>query len=325
MADVICLGILVADVIARPVDEYPKRGELTLCQQIEPSVGGCAANTGIGLQKLGVQTGILGKTGNDGFGDFLRDVLSEHGLNASGVARDEKTSTSATMVMVSADGERSFIHCLGANATFTADDVNWDLIKGAKLLHIAGHFLMPSFDGSPCAEVLRRAKEMGITTALDTAWDASGKWMKTLRPTLPYIDYFVPSYSEARRCMADLDVSNDSPENVARAFQDEGVGVVALKMGEAGSYIRAGQNENYKEYRIPPFRVRAVDATGAGDAFAAGFLAGVMNGFDLETTGKLANATGACCVTQVGTVGGIRPLEETLAFVEEQEKRGWHK
>ena len=116
MADAICLGILVADVIARPIDEYPKRGELTLCDEMKPSIGGCAANTGIGMQKLGVSTGIMGNTGADGFGDFVRDVLSEHGLDTTGVARDEKASTSATMVMVSQDGERSFIHCLGANA-----------------------------------------------------------------------------------------------------------------------------------------------------------------------------------------------------------------
>lgn len=200
MADAICLGILVADLIARPVDEYPKRGELTLCDQIKPFIGGCAANTGIGMQRLGVETGIVGQIGDDGFGDFICDVLGENKLDARGVSRDDEASTSATMVMVSADGERSFIHCLGANATFTAEDVDWDLIKYAKLLHIAGHFLMPGFDGEPCAGVLRKAKELGITTALDTAWDASGRWMETLRPTLPYIDYFVPSYSEARRC-----------------------------------------------------------------------------------------------------------------------------
>ncbi len=320
MADAICLGILVADVIARPIDEYPKRGELTLCAEMKPSIGGCAANTGIGMQKLGVSTGIMGNTGTDGFGDFVRDVLDEHGLDTTGVARDEKASTSATMVMVSQDGERSFIHCLGANATFTADDIDWELVKKAKLLHIAGHFLMPGFDGQPCADVLRKAKELGVTTALDTAWDASGKWLQTLRPTLPYIDYFVPSYSEARRCVENLE-GRDSPENVARFFQDQGVGVVALKMGEVGSYIRAGKEEDYREYRIPPFRVKALDATGAGDAFAAGFLAGVMHGYDLEKTGKLANATGACCVTKVGTVDGIRSLDETLAFIEDQEKR----
>lgn len=316
MARVVCLGILVADVIARPVDEYPKRGELVLCQQMKPYIGGCAANTGIGLQKLGVPTAIEGKVGRDGFGVFVSETLQSHDLDVRGVAIDESASTSATMVMVGADGERSFIHYLGANATFSADDVNWDIIAEAELLHIAGHFLMGSFDGEPCAQVLRRAQEMGVKTALDTAWDATGRWMETLRPTLPYIDYFVPSYSEARRCIAELGPERDTPEAVARAFQDEGVGVVALKMGEAGSYIRAGE----EEWKIPAFRVSAVDATGAGDAFAAGFLAGVMHGFDMETTGKLANAVGACCVTEVGTVAGVRSLPETLAFIEEQNK-----
>ena len=324
MADVTCLGIFVADLIARPVDEYPKRGELSLCEAIKPFIGGCAANTGIGLQKLGVSTGVMGKVGRDGFGEFVKGVLGEHGLETAGMTEDEVASTSATLVMVARDGERSFIHCIGANATFTQSDVNWDLISSSKLLHIAGHFLMPGFDGAPCAAVLHRTKELGITTALDTAWDASGKWLQTLRPTLPYIDYFVPSYSEARRCVEGLGFK-DTPQNVAKFFQDEGVGVVALKMGEAGSYIRGGAQDDFCELQIPPFRVRAMDATGAGDAFAAGFLAGVMHGFDLEKTGKLANATGACVVTEVGTVAGYRSLDETLEFIEEQEKAGWHK
>lgn len=324
MADVTCLGIFVADVIARPVDEYPKRGELSLCEAIKPSIGGCAANTGIGMQRLGVNTGVMGKVGRDGFGEFVKGELSEGGLDIAGISEDPVASTSATMVMVAADGERSFIHCFGANATFTEDDVNWDIIGASKMLHVAGHFLMPSFDGAPCARILKRAREMGVITALDTAWDASGRWLETLRPTLPYIDYFVPSYSEARRCVEGLQ-GKDTPENVARFFQDQGVGVVGLKMGEAGSYIRGGKEQDYCELQIPPFRVRALDATGAGDAFAAGFLAGVMHGFDLEMTGKLANATGACCVTEVGTVAGIRSLDETLEFIKVQEKTGSHK
>lgn len=319
MAEAICLGILVADLIARPVDTYPKRGELMLCEELTPSIGGCAANTGIGLQRLGIETGIIGKTGDDRFANDIDIALNKNGIDVRGITRDLDTSTSATVVLVSEDGERSFIHSIGANAKFTADDINWELVQKAKLLHIAGHFLMPAFDGKPCAEVLRRAKELGVSTSLDTAWDVTGAWMKILRPTLPYIDYFVPSYEEARLCAAELGVRDGSPENLARAFQDEGVGVVAIKMGKDGCYIRAGKAENYCEYQIPAFNVEAVDATGAGDAFAAGFLAGVLNGFDLETTGKIANATGAKCVTQVGAVAGICSLEETLAFIKEQE------
>lgn len=312
MAEIVCLGIIVADVIARPVDAYPQRGELSLCREMRPSIGGCAANTGIGLQKLGVPTAIIGKVGRDGFGDLVRDILQSHGVETKGMVTDEKTATSATMVMIASDGERSFIHYTGANAEFIDADVNWDIVRGAKLLHVAGHFVMPKFDGVPCAETLKRARQMGLKTALDTVWDASGAWMEKLQPVLPYIDYFVPSFHEARQCFPNL----HTPQDVARAFQDEGVGVVALKMGEAGSYVRNGN----EEWLLPAYEVQSVDATGAGDAFAAGFLAGVVRGYDLEICGRLGNAVGACCVTQVGTVAGIRSLDETLKFIESHGK-----
>ncbi len=311
---VVCLGILVADVIARAVDRYPGRGELTLVDEMHPSIGGCAANTGIGLAKLGVATSVMGKVGRDGFGDLVTGVLRDEGLDTRGVAIDKCAYTSATMVMIARDGERSFIHHTGANAAFTFDDVDWRLLEEARLLHIAGHFLMPGLDGLPCAQVLKRAREMGLTTSLDTAWDATERWMD-LRPTLAHLNYFVPSFAEAQRCAQSLNPRANTPRDVAQVFLDEGVGVVALKMGEEGSFVKSRDGE----WRIPAFQVRSVDATGAGDAFAAGFLAGVLNGFDLETAGKLGNAVGACCVTQVGTVAGIRSLEETMAFIEEQE------
>jgi len=326
--DVVCLGILVADLNARPVGEYrvvteqpheemavlgAPRGGLTHCEGMQLSIGGCAANTGIGLQKLGVKTAVIGKVGRDLIGHYVRGELKGHRVHMRGVVTDPDAATSATMVLIAADGERSFLHYPGANATFNADDINWDLIQDAGLLHVAGHFLMPQFDGGPCAAALKRAREMGLKTALDTAGDQSKMTMELLRPVLPYVDYFVPSYSEARRCVESYGTGRDTPEEVARVFLDEGVGVVALKLGESGSYIKTRDGE----WHIPAFAVNAVDATGAGDAFAAGFLAGVVRGFDLETAGRLASAVGACCVTEIGTVQGVRSLEDTFAFIEQ--------
>lgn len=311
MASVVCLGILVADVIARPVDSYPARGALQLAETISPYIGGCAANTGIGLQKLGIETGVFGKVGRDGFGDFVIDVLKSHAVDARGVAIDEKTPTSATMAMIASDGERSFIHSIGANAAFTADDIDWDLLRGTKLLHIAGHFLMPAFDGAPCARVLEKARALGIETSLDTAGSPTDSWPESLRLCLPHLDYFVPSFHEALRCVPSS--VEATPQAVARYFQDAGTRVVALKMGEVGSYVRAG----YDEWSLSPYRVAALDATGAGDAFAAGFLAGVVNGYDVENSARLGNAVGACCVTGIGTVAGVRSLPETLQFMAE--------
>ena len=110
MADVICLGILVADAVARPVREIPAKGKLVLVDDLQLSSGGCATNTGNALGKLSIDTGIIGKVGQDGFGDFLINTISSFGVNTEGIKRDPSTNTSATLVMVDEDGERSFIH-----------------------------------------------------------------------------------------------------------------------------------------------------------------------------------------------------------------------
>lgn len=310
MADVTCLGILVADVVGKPVDEVPDRGKLTLVDTMELHTGGCAANTGIALAKIGVDTAIIGKVGDDGFGDFMIKALGGWGADCSGIVRDGTSNTSSTMVMVHGDGERSFIHYIGANAALTEDDVNFDVIKNSKILHVAGTFLMPAFDGEPTARVLKKAQEMGVTTSLDTCWDSKGNWMKLLEPCLPYMDYAVPSIEEARMCTGQHD-----PADVAKAFMDKGVKTVALKMGDQGCYIRSAD----VELSIPIFPVDAVDATGAGDSFAAGFLAGVVNGWDLERTGKFANATGAFCVTAMGASTGIKDQKTIEQFIASRE------
>jgi sugar/nucleoside kinase (ribokinase family) len=305
--DVACLGILVADVITKPVDEYPKRGQLVLCDQIELHSGGCAGNTGIGLARLGSDVAVLGKVGADGFGDFVIDRLTRECCDCSGIVRDRDTNTSATCVLVHGDGERSFIHNVGANAKIKPDDVNMGIVRSAKILHYAGHNLMPGFDGAPAASILKAAREAGLTVCLDTAWDATGQWMKLIEPCLPYVDICLPSFDEAK-----LITGKESPRDVAAVLMDHGVKTVGLKMGTEGCYVRTER----EEITLPIYRVVPTDATGAGDAFVAGFLRGVLAGWDLEWTARLANAVGALCVTGIGTTQGIRDWKETLAFME---------
>ena len=307
MPDVACLGILVADLIAKPVDAWPERGKLVLCDQTEMHTGGCAANTGVGLVKLGCEVGVLGKVGNDGFADFLVGRLQDYGCDCSGIVRARDASTSCTFVMVHSDGERSFIHNCGANGRLRPEDVNWDIVRASKILHLAGHNLMPGFDGGPAGSVMRRAKELGLTTCLDTAWDASGQWLTLVEPSLRHTDIALPSYEEAR-----MITGRDDPRDVAQVLLDFGIRIVGLKMGIEGCYIRTAEGE---EVRLPIYEVETVDATGAGDAFVAGFLRGVLEGWDIERTGRLANAVGSLCCTGIGTTQGIRGWDETLAFM----------
>ena len=303
MPSVICLGILVADVIGRPIEAVPAPGALALVESITPHIGGCAANTGIGLHRLGVETAIVGAVGDDGFGAFVRGVLQSEGVQVSGVISKD-APTSATMVLVAPDGERTFLHCVGANAAFDNADFDAQTLDGTRLLHIAGHGLMPAFDGAPCAQVLAQAQKRGVATSLDTAGAPDENWRQNLRSCLPHLDFFVPSLHEVRDLFPDC----QSPEAIAARLIDEGVGCVAIKMGEAGSYAldRDGQSSH-----ADALDVAVMDATGAGDAFAAGFLAATLRDLPLQTCLQMGNATGARCVQAVGTIAGLGDWQAT--------------
>lgn len=306
MTQIVCLGILVADVVGKPIDAFPPKGTLAAVERMELHAGGCAANTAIGLGKLGVGVGIQGKIGRDGFGEFLMGTLARANVDATQLSQTNDAATSATMVAVDHDGERTFLHHPGANAAFTQNDVNWPQIEASQILHVAGPFLMPQFIGDGCAHVLKRAQSLGKTTTLDTVWDFTGRWMNVLKPSLPHLDYLLPSLEEAKQL-----TGRETPREIAETFLDAGVKVVGLKLGDTGCYLRTAAGD---ELTIPALSVHAIDALGAGDAWAAGFLCGLSRGWDLEKTARFANAVGASAVEKLGATTGIRSFDETCAL-----------
>lgn len=304
---VVCIGILVADVVGRPVADVPAPGRLSLVEEMSLHMGGCAANAATVLARLGIATEVAGKVGDDPFGDFLLAELERRSIGRDGVRRDTGAGTSATMVMVAPDGERRFVHYIGANARLSLDDIDLGHVERAAVLHVAGSLVLPGLDGLPTAELLRRAQAAGATTFLDTVWDPTGGWER-IQSCLPFIDFFVPSLPEAQAI-----TGREAAGEVAQALLDAGVGTVALKMGERGSLVMA---QDGVARLLPAYEVTAVDATGAGDAFAAGFIAGVRLGWDLAQTQRLAHATGALAVMGMGAAGATRDLVGTLAFME---------
>jgi sugar/nucleoside kinase (ribokinase family) len=305
---ILCLGILVADLVGKPLRAVPEPGRLVLVEEMGLYTGGCATNAATALARLGLPVELMGKIGQDALGDFVLRAMEARRIGTRGVKRDPEAGTSATMVIVDPAGERRFIHYMGANARYTLADVDWGMLAGASILHVAGSLVLPGIDGEPTAELLRRARQMDVVTFLDTVWDDTGRWMQLLEPCLPEIDYFIPSLPEAQAI-----TGLEEPHQVARALLDRGVGTVGLKMGAEGCLVLTGEGE---ELRLPAFEVEVIDATGAGDAFAAGFIAGVWQGWPLEKTARFANAVGALCVTGMGANGGVRSLPETLDFME---------
>lgn len=306
MPDVTCVGVLVADVIVRPVDTWPDPGRLVLVDGIDLHSGGLAHTTGIALAKLGIPAAVVGRVGRDLFGTFLIDTLREHQVEVH-VGRDDTGSTSTTVVAVAGNGERSFLHLPGANTRLTREDVPEALLASSRVVHLGGYFLLPALDGSPAAAMLQQARTHGCRTSLDVAWDPCGRWMGTLAPCLPHLDLLFGNREELARV-----THVDDPPRMASVLRELGVRIVAVKLGEDGAYVDGGSWRG----RLPAFSVDVVDTTGAGDAFCAGFLAGYLRGWDLEHTTRFANAVGAMCVTSVGGSTGVRSMTETLRFVE---------
>jgi sugar/nucleoside kinase (ribokinase family) len=303
MPDIVCLGQFTADVVVTPVSALPEKGKAIFVNNISLHNGGCACNTAVALGKLGIDTAVVGKVGCDTFGDFLIKVMNDVNLDTSGIVRDCSVNTSTTTVLVSPDGERSFLHYYGGNAKMSEDDVNYDIIKTAKILHVAAAFLVPGLDGEPMARVLKKAQQMGVKTSLDTAWDAEGRWMQLLEPCLRHIDIFIPSIEEAQ-----ILSGKEHASEIAEVFMGYGINMVVLKLGSEGCYARTLEDE----FTLPAFKVeKVVDTLGAGDSFVAGFLAATVSGWNLRKACKFANAVGAACVSAKGS-SGIKTIQEII-------------
>jgi len=311
MFDICCLGLLVVDITATPVDKLPNVGGVELLDGIQQGLGGCAANTGIAMAKIGYNIAVIGKVGNDSFGKYTLDVLAENNINIKGVAQCMDVPTSSAIVLLNSEAERSFLHVQGANGTINVDDIDFSIIQNSKILHIAGANLMPRLDGEPTGKILKRAQQAGVYTSMDTAYDAFDRWMENIGPCLEHLDLFVPSYDEARMLSGKTDVAE-----MADFFLSHGVKLCVIKTGKDGCYIK---NNSGSELSVPTFDdIKVADTTGAGDAFVAGFLTGILQEWTLESCGRFANAVGSMCVSQMGTSEGIRSLNDTLSFLRER-------
>ncbi len=312
MKKIACVGILVADVMVETVERYPEKGVLEPVKAITMHNGGNAMTASINTKKLGAESYMVGMVGADMFGQFLKSRLDEAGVNTQGLKISDKAQTSASVLMIDKNAERSFFHCTGTNAVFDESDIDYSIIEKCDMVFVTGSFLMDTFDGEGTMKFLKKCKEMGKTTFLDVCWDAKGQWGKLLDMSMPYIDYLMPSIDEAV-CIA----GKEDPDEIADVFVSKGAKNVVIKLGSKGSYLR--KDGETKGQVFKPFYIEnPVDTTGAGDSFCSGFLAAYAAGKTPEECMVFANAVGAHCVMAVGATTGIKPFEDIMKFIEER-------
>jgi sugar/nucleoside kinase (ribokinase family) len=307
---IVNVGICTVDAIGQYLDEYPTRRGLVLFDRLTLTTGGNAVNCSIALRKLGLECEAIVKVGRDILGDLVRRELQRHGVGLRGFVESDDASTPFTFVCAHRDGERSFLHTPGTNATITLADVDMSLVDKADLVLLTGTMLMAHLDGEPSGELLRRARQGGGVTLLDTVFASTAsrrQWEQAVYPCLPHLDYFVPSLPEARALTGLDDVAQ-----IAESFRRRGCRNVVIKLDAEGAFCL---DERGRRYRVAAYCVpNPVDATGAGDCWCAGFIAGLAGGLDLVECVRLGHAVAAHGIQATGASTGVPSLEVVRQF-----------
>ena len=280
-------GTLVADILARPVGDWPKHGNVVSIEEIEVQPGGAVANTGQILERLGVPVSVHATVGSENLGQITRSLL-ESWATRSGIQMLTGHRTTATIVAVGQDGDRNFINAPGACDLFRLREaqVDEDVRLGARALHVGYALILPAFDGHPMKRALHRAKELGILTSLDVTYFDSPLW-STLIDLMPEVDVFCPSLSEAEAI-----TGKSGAAAAAEALERAGVKQFIAVTNGAVIRIPGEFEEN-----LPALPAKAIDTTGAGDAFIAAVLAAWYRGLDWRTAARAGIAAGSLAVT----------------------------
>jgi sugar/nucleoside kinase (ribokinase family) len=302
---VLCSGNVVYDTLVRPVEEWCW-GTTTFVESIEYHIGGNGANTSIALAKLSVPVRLLATVGRDDQGRFVSEALRAAGVDTRELATVE-APTAATVAIVNRAGNRKFLHRMGASAVAFPVPIEFTprLTDGISHYHLASLCALPKLRRH-APETLARARAAGLTTSLDTNWDAEGRWMRDLGPCLPELDFLFINEDEARMITGSVVI----PE-AARMLLEAGARTAVMKVGPRGCAIYTAD----EEILCPAFEVDAMDTTCAGDCFVGGFLAALLRGETLAEAGHFANAVAALSVQRLGGAAGVPVYPEVVSWM----------
>ncbi|MBQ6222630.1 MAG: carbohydrate kinase family protein [Solobacterium sp.] len=306
--EVLCIGVALIDSIVKNLDPNPVSASGYRAVSGSLHVGGEAANEALALAKLGHRPAVLCNLGQDEAGELVLHRLSEAGADTSLIRRSEHP-TPVTTMFVKDDGTRQSITNQAHFYNFHPEKYLNESLR-PKVLILGSLFRAP-FDDPPVTEaVLRYAHELDIPVFADTKLPNSRPCtLEEIRTSLPMITYITPNEDEARYY-----TGKEDPEEMAEVFLQYGVKNVIIKLGGKGCYFR---NKEIS-YSLPAYMIKAVDATGAGDNFLAGFVSELLHGGTVEEALRFANACGAICTTAAGSSAGLKNREQVLEFMKQE-------
>ena len=295
--DVIGFGALNVDKYYH-VNKIARAGEESFIVRINEMPGGSAANTIVGLARLGAKTGFIGKVAKDHEGDLLLHDFRNEDVNVDGIIIAEEGHSGMVEAFVDKKGERALYVHPSVNDTLTFEDIDLKYAGQTEFLHLT------SMDNKPFQAQKRLVKELNVKISFDPGEIYAKKGLTQLRPIIKQSSVVMPSENELRML-----AGRDFKKGTATLLK-EGANIVAVKLGKKGCYVTNG-NESHL---IPPFKTKVVDTTGAGDAFCAGFLFGLIKNKDLYECGRLGNFVASKCIARVGARTGLPRASDMTGF-----------
>ncbi len=303
--DLLVAGEINVDLILSGPQVRPEFGRDKPVHDATLTLGSSSVIFACGAARLGLRVAFRGVAGNDPFGDFMVEGMKARGIDMSRVWRVDSPRTGIT-VSLSEPTDRAMLTYAGTIALLRAEDVADDDLRAARHVHVTTVFLQTGLL-SGTADLMRRAREQGCTTSLDTGWDPEERWNGHLQRALQETDVLLPNEVEAP-CIAGAETPEAAMEILA-----ERIPMVVVKLGARGAIAAAGPTRA----ACPAYPVQPLDTTGAGDSFDAGFIYGYLNEWSLDRSLRLGCACGALSTRAAGGTTSQPTLPEALALMGE--------
>ncbi|MBQ9562581.1 MAG: carbohydrate kinase family protein [Lachnospiraceae bacterium] len=303
-AEVIVVGQALLDCILKGWNTTPKNGSVYMADSVSIIPGGDAVNESITIAKLGHSVKIHCGLGKDLAGGIVRDLLTNNGVDLSEVVWSEDGRTPITNLIVDQKGERRSVNTPAHLVPFFTPDET--IFEGAKVVTIASLFRAPFHKVENIVRLAKAVKAAGAVLIADfKIANCDQLTLEDIKEALPYIDYVFPNETEAAFYTGETDYVKMADKLLAY-----GVKNVIIKVGPQGCIVK----NNRECFAVPAYDIQAVDGTGAGDNFLAGFVSSLIHGIELHEAMEIATACAAICVQSLGATTGVKSLEQVMEY-----------
>lgn len=293
--DVVGLGQCCVDYLAI-IEKYPDVNEKREVNKLTIQGGGPVATAMVTLSRLGASTAFIGKISDDYFGTLIKDSLTEEHVNIDYIVEEKGGSSQFAFIVIEKEtGKRTIFWSRPSVAPLKPDEINKDVIKSARILHLDELMIEGSLEAARCA------REAGVTVVVD-----AGSLREGSLELIKWADYVIASEDFAKHYYK----SND-PKAAAMDLLKLGSMAVVVTLGDKGSITVSGESCFYQ----PAFKVKVVDTTGCGDVFHGAFIFGLLKKWDVKKIIRFASATAALKCRSIGGRTSIPDLREVQEFL----------